>query len=150
MASWITSLTFTHECVYPDTDERKHQSSTSLAFVRGIHRWPVNSPQRRASNVESVSIYVLALCRYLWLTYKSLLFDSCCVASVMKIQLSRRMLSVIQEAIVHMDITSPKLRKSYSGELCLVERGKKKWRPWVGGTPAVGIPMSLPVLINTG
>ena len=24
-------------------DQRKHQSSPSLAFVRGIHRWPVNS-----------------------------------------------------------------------------------------------------------
>ena len=26
--------------------QRKHQSSTSLAFVRGIHRWPVNSPHK--------------------------------------------------------------------------------------------------------
>ena len=25
-------------------DERKHESSASLAFVRGIHRSPVNSP----------------------------------------------------------------------------------------------------------
>ena len=27
-------------------DQRKHQSSASLAFVRGIHRWSVNSPQK--------------------------------------------------------------------------------------------------------
>ena len=27
-------------------DQRKHQSSTSLAFVRGIHRQPVNSPHK--------------------------------------------------------------------------------------------------------
>ena len=27
-------------------DQRKHQSSASLAFVGGIHRWPVNSPQK--------------------------------------------------------------------------------------------------------
>ena len=27
-------------------DQRKHQSSASLDFVRGIHRWPVNSPQK--------------------------------------------------------------------------------------------------------
>ena len=27
-------------------DQRKHQSSTSLVFVRGIHRWPVNSPNK--------------------------------------------------------------------------------------------------------
>ena len=28
------------------TDQRNHQSSASLAFVRGIHRWPVNSPHK--------------------------------------------------------------------------------------------------------
>ena len=28
-------------------DQRKHQSSVSLAFVRVIHRWPVNSPHKR-------------------------------------------------------------------------------------------------------
>ena len=27
-------------------DQRKHQSSASLAFVRGIHRWSVNSPHK--------------------------------------------------------------------------------------------------------
>ena len=27
-------------------DQRKHQSSALLDFVRGIHRWPVNSPHR--------------------------------------------------------------------------------------------------------
>ena len=27
--------------VCSDADQRKHQSSTSLAFVRGIHQWPV-------------------------------------------------------------------------------------------------------------
>ena len=26
-----------------DVDQRKHQSSTSLAFARGIHQWPVES-----------------------------------------------------------------------------------------------------------
>ena len=26
--------------------QRKHQSSASLAFVRGIHRWPVDSPHK--------------------------------------------------------------------------------------------------------
>ena len=32
--------------VYPGADQRKHQSSASLAFVRGIYRWPVNSPHK--------------------------------------------------------------------------------------------------------
>ena len=35
-----------YSTVYSGTDHRKHQSSTSLAFVRGIHRWPVNSPHK--------------------------------------------------------------------------------------------------------
>ena len=42
MASQITSLTIVYTTVY----QRKHQSSASLAFVRGIHRWPVNSPHK--------------------------------------------------------------------------------------------------------
>ena len=45
IASQITSLTIVYSTVYPDADQRKHQSSASLAFVSGIHRWPVNSPQ---------------------------------------------------------------------------------------------------------
>ena len=46
IASQITSLTIVHSTVYSDTDQRKHQSSASLAFVRGIHRGPVNSPHK--------------------------------------------------------------------------------------------------------
>ena len=44
IASQITSLTIVYSTVYSGADQRKHQSSVSLAFVRGIHRWPVNSP----------------------------------------------------------------------------------------------------------
>ena len=46
MASQITSLTIVYPTVYSGADQRKHQSSSSLAFVRGIHRWPVNSPHK--------------------------------------------------------------------------------------------------------
>ena len=46
MASQITSLTIVNSTVYSGVDQRKHQSSASLAFVRGIHRWPVNSPHK--------------------------------------------------------------------------------------------------------
>ena len=46
MASQINSLTIVYSSVYSDADQRKHQSSASLAFVRGIHRWPVNSPHK--------------------------------------------------------------------------------------------------------
>ena len=42
----ITSLTIVYSTVYPDADQRKHQSSASLAFVWGNHRGPVNSPHK--------------------------------------------------------------------------------------------------------
>ena len=41
MASLITSLTSVYSTVHSGADQRKHQSSASLAFVRGIHRGPV-------------------------------------------------------------------------------------------------------------
>ena len=46
MASQITSLTIVYSTIYSDVHQRKHQSSASLAFVRGIHRWPMNSPPK--------------------------------------------------------------------------------------------------------
>ena len=46
IASQITSLAIVFWTVYSDADQRKHQSSASLAFVRGIHRGPVNSPHK--------------------------------------------------------------------------------------------------------
>ena len=47
MASQITSLTIVNSTIYSGADQRKHQSSASLAFVRGIHRSPLNSPHER-------------------------------------------------------------------------------------------------------
>ena len=46
MASPITGVSIVYSIVCSDADERKHQSSSSLAFVRGIHRWPGNSPYK--------------------------------------------------------------------------------------------------------
>ena len=40
IASQITSLTIVYSTFYSGADQRKHQSSASLAFVRRIHRWP--------------------------------------------------------------------------------------------------------------
>ena len=42
----ITSLTIACSTVYSGADQRKHQNSASLSFVRGIHRRPVNFPQK--------------------------------------------------------------------------------------------------------
>ena len=46
IASQITSLTIVYSTVYSVVDHRKHQSYASLAFMRGIHRRPVNSPHK--------------------------------------------------------------------------------------------------------
>ena len=43
MASQITRFMIVFSTFYSGADQRKHQSSASLALVRGIHRWPVNS-----------------------------------------------------------------------------------------------------------
>ena len=46
IASQITSLTSVYSIVHSDAGQRVHQSPASLAFVRGIHRGPVNSPHK--------------------------------------------------------------------------------------------------------
>ena len=46
VASQITSVSIVYSTVYPDACQRKPQSSVSLAFVRVIHRSPVNSPHK--------------------------------------------------------------------------------------------------------
>ena len=46
MAYQIIFLTIVYSTVYLGADQRKQQSSASLAFVREIHRWPVNSPHK--------------------------------------------------------------------------------------------------------
>ena len=46
MASQITSVSIVYSIVCSGTDQRKHQSSASLAFVKGIHRGPVISPHK--------------------------------------------------------------------------------------------------------
>ena len=43
IGSQIASLMIVYLTVYSGADQRKHISSVSLAFVRGIHWWPVNS-----------------------------------------------------------------------------------------------------------
>ena len=46
IGSQITSLAIIYSTVYTGADQRKHQSPASLAFVRGIHQGPVNSPHK--------------------------------------------------------------------------------------------------------
>ena len=44
MASQITGVSIVSLTVCSGADQRKHQRSASLTFVRGICRWPVDSP----------------------------------------------------------------------------------------------------------
>ena len=46
MASQIIRPTIVCSTVSSSADQRKHQSSASLVFVPGIHRWSVNSPHK--------------------------------------------------------------------------------------------------------
>ena len=46
MSSQIIVVSIVYSTVCYGTDQRKHRSSASLAFVRGIHQWPVGSPNK--------------------------------------------------------------------------------------------------------
>ena len=46
MTSQITSVSVIYSTDCLGGDQRMNQSSASLAFVRGIHWWPVNSPHK--------------------------------------------------------------------------------------------------------
>ena len=76
MQSQITGVSIVYSTVCLGVDQRKHQSSASLAFVRGIHRWPVNSPHkgpvtRNMCSFDDVIMHVwkvelLSACRQDW------------------------------------------------------------------------------------
>ena len=73
MASQITSLTVVYAIVYSGADQRKHQSSASLAFMRGIHwdRWiPHTKGQLRGKCFHLMTSswvwYGMVLCDVMW------------------------------------------------------------------------------------
>ena len=88
IASHITSLTIVYSIVYSDADQRIHQSSASLAFVREIQRGPVNSPHkcpvtRKMFPFDDVIMnpevrgpmkrLIISYCLYGWFSYLELL-----------------------------------------------------------------------------
>ena len=68
MAFQITSLTIVYSTVYSGADQRKHQRSTPLAFVRGIHRWPVNSPHNGPVTRKMFHLMTSSWYDFLWWT----------------------------------------------------------------------------------
>ena len=81
MASQITSLTIVYSILYSGADQRKHQSPASLAFVRGIHLLPVNSPHKW-SITRKMSPYHDVIMRYwaLQSTFQGFSTSLCCKA----------------------------------------------------------------------
>ena len=78
MASQITGVPIVCSTVCSGVDQSIHQSSASLAFVRGIRRWPMASPSQRGNNAENVSIWwrnhvarLFAVCGMLFYYYPS-------------------------------------------------------------------------------
>ena len=72
MASQITSLTSVYSTVYSGADQLKHQSSASLAFVRGIYRWSVNSTHKGPATrnmfpLDDVIMIIQNLIAWRWL-----------------------------------------------------------------------------------
>ena len=71
MESSITSLTIVYSTVYPGANQRKHQSSTSLAFVRGIHPWAVIFPHKGAVTRKMLPFDdVIMRIRAVWFTWR--------------------------------------------------------------------------------
>ena len=62
MASQITGVSIVYSTVCSGADQRNHQSSASLAFVRLIHRWPMTSPHKGAVTWRhhDISIFLLS------------------------------------------------------------------------------------------
>ena len=46
MASQITGVSIVRLTVSSGENQRKYQTSASLAFLKGIHRWQVDSPRK--------------------------------------------------------------------------------------------------------
>ena len=65
IASQITSFTIGYSIVYSDADQRKHQSSALLAFVRpmnSLHKWPVTREMFPFDDVIMISSHKALRC----------------------------------------------------------------------------------------
>ena len=66
MASQIAGVSIVNPTVCSGADQRKHRSSTSLASVRGIHRWPASNAEKASircrHHVTSKNIFKLTWC----------------------------------------------------------------------------------------
>ena len=63
--SQITSRTTVYSTVYSSAGQRKRQSPASLAFVWGIHWWPVNSPHKGPVTREMFPFHYIIMHQYI-------------------------------------------------------------------------------------
>ena len=80
-ASQITSITIIYSTVYIGADQRKHQSFASLALVREIHRWPVNSPHKRPVTRKMFPFDYVIIPRFAipWRHHEAVIVHNICV-----------------------------------------------------------------------
>ena len=77
----ITCVSIVFSIVWSGADQRKHESSVLLAFVRRIHRWPVDSPHkgpvtRKMFPFADAVITRVAACQQWLLLYQQLGFST--------------------------------------------------------------------------
>ena len=79
MAFQVISVSIVYSTVCSGADQRKDQSSASLAFVRGIHRWPVNSPHKwpvKRKMFQFDDVIMVVLYRLILLIYSREVFQN--------------------------------------------------------------------------
>ena len=86
-ASQITSLRSVYSAVYSGTDQRKHQSSASLAFVRGIRRGPVNSPHKGPGTWKILPFDDVIMIEYLLFIFLCILWLYYCSSPQQKLKM---------------------------------------------------------------
>ena len=114
MASQITSLTIVYTTVYSrrrskkttvysGTDQRRHQSFASLAFVREIHRWPVNSPHKGPVTRKMFPFDDVIMTHHTcsWCISWSQIHRMCCATSSGTLDVHHLLQSALSNSIAH-------------------------------------------------
>ena len=84
MASKVTSISIVYPTVCSRADQRKHQRYASLAFVRGIHWWPVNTLHKgpvmwKMFLFDDVIMRKIYCLQYLWTEISLIWVQQCAI-----------------------------------------------------------------------
>ena len=89
MASQLISIAIIYSSVYLVADQRKHQSSASPAFVRGIHGWPGNPPHKGPVTRKMFPFDCVIMFFHWSLFYKSVYFVALVIKYVVPFSVTR-------------------------------------------------------------